>query len=391
MNLKRLLFGKRLIVLIGVLLTMAAAPVGILTFQQYMDAEATSTSVNPDAQAYADEWGIDVNEATRRLNLQETIGEMGAELRSNEAATFGGLWITHGSEADDFGAVVRFTDGGETTLEQYSKYIANGPLAGMVEARPADKTVKELRTIRKGVIGDLDGLGIPVASGINVYENRAEVYVVDRSRLESAMATAGVELPDKAILVTVEELAKTGSDIYGGLDTEDCTLGFSVENTDGSVRGVTTAGHCWDGQDYDGHFLPMQDEFFNSDRDIQWNTAPGFTVTNEIYATGRRDITSVRPYANQTIGTFVCKRGQTTGYGCGYIAERHYLPDDDEIDDDPGCEPSPCSFVDTWVRIHKDGERLLRDGDSGGPVFSRQLRVWFNGIQRRERCHLHAN
>ena len=34
MNLKRLLFGKRLIVLIGVLLTMAAAPVGILTFNQ---------------------------------------------------------------------------------------------------------------------------------------------------------------------------------------------------------------------------------------------------------------------------------------------------------------------------------------------------------------------
>ena len=40
MNLKRLLFGRRLIVLVGVMLTMAAAPVGILTFQQYMDASA---------------------------------------------------------------------------------------------------------------------------------------------------------------------------------------------------------------------------------------------------------------------------------------------------------------------------------------------------------------
>ena len=44
MNLKRLLFGKRLIVLIGVLLTMAAAPVGILTFNQYMDASAQESN-----------------------------------------------------------------------------------------------------------------------------------------------------------------------------------------------------------------------------------------------------------------------------------------------------------------------------------------------------------
>ena len=44
---KRLLFGRRLIVLVGVLLTMAAAPVGILAFNQYMDAEATSQGEQP--------------------------------------------------------------------------------------------------------------------------------------------------------------------------------------------------------------------------------------------------------------------------------------------------------------------------------------------------------
>ena len=46
-DLKKLLFGKRLIVLIGVMLTMAAAPVGILTFNQYMNAEATSQGEQP--------------------------------------------------------------------------------------------------------------------------------------------------------------------------------------------------------------------------------------------------------------------------------------------------------------------------------------------------------
>ena len=50
-DLKRLLFGKRLIVLVGVLLTMAAAPVGILTLHQYMNAEAAvSDALRRDAE-----------------------------------------------------------------------------------------------------------------------------------------------------------------------------------------------------------------------------------------------------------------------------------------------------------------------------------------------------
>ncbi len=43
---KNLLFGKRLIILVGVLLTVAAAPVGILALNQYMGAEATTETVD---------------------------------------------------------------------------------------------------------------------------------------------------------------------------------------------------------------------------------------------------------------------------------------------------------------------------------------------------------
>ena len=44
--LKNLLFGKRLIIIIGILLTVVAAPLGILTMRQYMDAEATTETVD---------------------------------------------------------------------------------------------------------------------------------------------------------------------------------------------------------------------------------------------------------------------------------------------------------------------------------------------------------
>ena len=39
-NLKNLLFGKRLIIIVGIMLTLVAAPVGILTMRLYTDAEA---------------------------------------------------------------------------------------------------------------------------------------------------------------------------------------------------------------------------------------------------------------------------------------------------------------------------------------------------------------
>ena len=45
-NLKKLLFGKRLIIIVGILLTVVAAPLGILTMHQYMDAEATTETVD---------------------------------------------------------------------------------------------------------------------------------------------------------------------------------------------------------------------------------------------------------------------------------------------------------------------------------------------------------
>ena len=45
---KKLLFGKRLIILVGVLLTITAAPVGILALNQYMDAQADTQTVDYD-------------------------------------------------------------------------------------------------------------------------------------------------------------------------------------------------------------------------------------------------------------------------------------------------------------------------------------------------------
>ena len=65
-------------------------------------------AVAQDAVMYAADQGVDLDEAIRRLQLQDPIGELDAELTENERDTFGGLLIQH---APEFRVVVRFTRG----------------------------------------------------------------------------------------------------------------------------------------------------------------------------------------------------------------------------------------------------------------------------------------
>ena len=81
------------------------------------------------AQAYATEYGLDLEEAVRRLALQEPIGALNAELAEKEQATFAGLWVEHEPEYRLF---VRFTQRGERTLQPY---IEGGPLEEMVDRK----------------------------------------------------------------------------------------------------------------------------------------------------------------------------------------------------------------------------------------------------------------
>ena len=132
-NLKNMMIGKRLVIALGALLTIVAAPVAIVLMNQYMDTEATvSDALRRDARMYADEWGIELNEAVRRLKLQSEIGKFGATLRENEADKYAGSWIKHGSGNGDFGFVIRLTQGGMEVIDKYDQYVANGPLAGLV-------------------------------------------------------------------------------------------------------------------------------------------------------------------------------------------------------------------------------------------------------------------
>lgn len=147
--------------------SFAQGPQGTISIAQENEA------LMKDAYAYATTMGVDLDEAVRRLHLQGEIGNLNATLVANEGDTFAGLWIQH---QPAYRVIVQFTRDGEVTIRSY---IAHGPLASVVEIHAARVTVNELESARAQAAQIAGTLNIPASSGINVLENRAELYVLD--------------------------------------------------------------------------------------------------------------------------------------------------------------------------------------------------------------------
>ena len=156
-----------------------------------------SEALLQDARHYAADVGVDLDEAVRRLQAQATIGELGAELEANEQPTFGGLWIQHKPE---FKVVVAFTLDGEETVRPY---IQGTSLADMVEVREVEATLAELREAQREAGAILEQLGIRAASGIDIINNVAQIYLseAEKEELDAGLKRSGIELPDKVEVV----------------------------------------------------------------------------------------------------------------------------------------------------------------------------------------------
>lgn len=297
-----------------------------------------------DAQVYATEYGVSFDEAEYRLKLQDAIGELNAELSKEERNTFAGLWLQHTPE---FRLVVQFTHDGEKIIQPY---IQGKPFADIVEVRMVNTTFAELQISQNAAWIAVQKLGIPMDYDINIPKNRVELYVIDPANFSSSLQKTNIQLPDHIEIIRVDGLSREATNIYAGLALSSCTSGFSVKNSSGT-KGITTAGHCSNSQSYNGVNLPFQGGYLGGAYDVQWHTAPGFTVRNLAWdGTWNRYIYGEQHRNNQYMGQYVCKFGKTTGGGCGNITS--------------------SVFNGTYIRVHSNSVDLGDLGDSGGPWFS---------------------
>lgn len=188
-------------------------------------------------------------------------------------------------------------------------------------------------------------------------------------------------LPDTVVVIPVKSLAtpaQASEPIYAGLRLRQpasssprrfCTAGFTVRNISSGVRGISTAGHCENNLTYLDKPLAFQTEIsLQGSVDLQWHLASGFDIKNWAFdglfdstTPNYRPITATKSRSSIRINEYVCKFGQTTLYGCGYV-----ISTTSKIS-------SVTNSNETFLRISNNqgsNNALTQVGDSGGPWYS---------------------
>lgn len=309
---------------------------------------------NADLEDYSTAYGVTPDQARLEWEATDLAGELQVVLIEAEADVFGGLWVEH---EPTFAIVVRVLPGGEKAVQEQIDRL------GLSEVARIDLGQRTLQQLHKD-LASLDTVipsGVDFAAGVDQSEGRVQVFV---QTAEDAILLASVALPESVVVVQ-QGLPAPAVEIYGGLSLSNgCTTGFNVEQTNGSLQGVSTAGHCSDTTSYNGTNLPWQDGRHSGRVDAQWHTTPGFTDPNKIRVTSSgttRNVTSRKPLDQMVEGENVCKYGRATLYDCGEI---------DIVPFDPGDQCVPSSGA-TYVYVvpNPNAGDMAAGGDSGGPVF----------------------
>jgi len=201
-----LVIAAAVILVIVVLVTRSPdvppAPEEAITMGESVEQpEDLPDTVFPEVVVYAEHYGITVDEALRRFEVQDAFAGLDTELSIKEPDTFAGLYIQH---EPDFHIVALFTRDGEETMKPY---VPEG-LAEYVEVRTVAVSYRELQSAQNEVSSALRSLGIPADSGIDVKENRVKFNVTDVTPVSEAISEGTLAVPGYVVFTEIEGLAQ---------------------------------------------------------------------------------------------------------------------------------------------------------------------------------------
>lgn len=287
-----------------------------------------------------------MDEASRQMEAMAEAGNQEVRFAESLGDVFSGLFIEHDPQ---FVVVILSTD--TTRAADVSDIARDSELGDEWVLRVVRYPLRQLQDDAFRAANMLLGIG---DVWVNVRENLVEARI-----LQGASIPSGLPKTVRTSETTV--LGGPSVDIYGGLGLSNgCTSGFAVQQQGTTVTGILTAGHCGNTTSYAGVNLPFQAGLYSGSHDEQWHTIPGLTPRNRVATNpigGWTAITS-RAYASaQAIGSWVCKYGTATMFGCGTLDNKGF------------CAAWVPNFNCTYHMVSNDDLDLSSPGDSGGPVF----------------------
>jgi len=148
-----------------------------------------SEALRRDAEAYAQAHDVALDEAIRRLSLQDPAGELQTVLQEQEPDIFAGLWIQHEPE---YKVVVSIT---RDERRIWRRHICGGPLEDQVEMRKAAVSWEELQVAQIRTIEILDTIESRAHTSIDPRRGCIVIFASQES-LEPRVEAAGECLPD---------------------------------------------------------------------------------------------------------------------------------------------------------------------------------------------------
>ena len=325
-------------------------------------------AISDDAAQYAAAFDVNLDEATRRLQAQQSSVTATDEIAEEFASRLAGISIEH---SPDYRIVVLLTG----TEPVPGRSTAGVPILFRTGAKATH--AQALEALRKHLI-DLRA-DLPNARGAGYDQRTGQIVLLvtredaDKFGLDAIRARAE-RVGGVPVRVVVNELIESNLSVDGGGRVEGinnitgrrnlCTTAFVVTN--GETTAITTAAHCPDELTYvdrDGSTvtLPLIGSWGAAYQDVQINGSPDspepLFYSNRGAGTLRR-LVSWRNVASTRAGDFVCHYGESSGYSCSTVELTDYAPSGELCG-------GPCSP--NWVTVK--GPHCI-PGDSGGPVFS---------------------
>ena len=360
-----IVIGAALLLLAGQGVTSAGAddpldrePSSGVEAPQDMATPVVGDGLAVDAVSYAKTFGVPLESARVRLQLQQDLDAVSGELARLAGNDLAGLHLVH---EPDVSLVVRVVDAVPPELAQK---VASSDLPITVEVTHQQPLSELITVVEKTPWTELDdrvqGVYADERSGtivVHLLGNDRDAAAFE-ARAESASSLSGVP-------VQVETVDTPGGDANrGGRNLTSCTSSFTVSDAAGT-QGMLTAGHCSNAQSYycfsgNGPFaMTFVSEVRSATADLQWHTTTAQAIEPLFHADST---TTARPQQGVGVGAVgqcVCRRGKTSGYACTTVESITCRPVYDGA-----CPGTTCAAV-----FSLTSGAAVAAGDSGGPWF----------------------
>ncbi len=362
------------------------ASIALTAVAHSQEAPRTQTpeeAIRADARYIANSFGVSLDEAVRRFELERDTADDIAALRETYRDRMAGIFIEH---RPDYHVVLRLK--GAAAVAPVT--LGSGDRTVRVEVvTGAPATLQELQSAITSNLTALAAL-LPGMLGIAADERTGEIAIDVQANAVQAPAVqaqlgAVRQLLGHPVRLRTLDATHTTQAVRAGSNLQyACTSGFVVQT--GTSKGPMTAAHCPSTLDYydlhDGTNYtltgPPTAMKHDASHDVRWLNATTNSPVAQFYADTAtpRVVTGKRSQSATTVGSTVCHQGIGTGYSCGSVESTAYTPTKPVSPTNPNpyyCGPSGnITCASTWVQIGGSSLRCA-GGDSGGPWFAGTL------------------